>query len=87
MATIQVHPDQISFALAYDERMKSKLDTDTTPKQKMQRFESALGRIMTVSKDELNRRIVEDEEVRRRTKGKPGPKPSSALGHEDSDET
>lgn len=65
----------------YHKRMKSKLDSDTTPKQKMQRFEAALGRILTVSKDELNRRIVEDEERRRSTKGKPGPKPSSASGH------
>jgi hypothetical protein len=67
--------------------MMSKLDTDTTPRQKMERFESALGRILTVSKDELNRRLVEDEEMRRRTKGKPGPKPSSASGHEDSGKT
>ena len=67
--------------------MKSKLDPDTTPQQKMQRFESALGRILTVSKDELNRRIEKDEEMRRRTKGKPGPKPSSASGREDSGKT
>jgi hypothetical protein len=67
--------------------MKSKLDTDSTPRQKMKRFETALSRILTVSKDELNRRIVEDKEIRRRTKGKPGPKPSSASGHEDSGRT
>lgn len=68
--------------------MKSKLDTDTTPRQKMERFESALGRILTVSKDELNRRIADDEERRRRTKGKPGPKPSSsASGREGSDKS
>lgn len=73
--------------VGYDERMKSKLDTETTPRQKMQRFETALGRILHVSKDELNRRLAEDEELRRKTKGKPGPKPSSASGHEDSDRT
>lgn len=67
--------------------MKSKLDPDTTPQQKMRRFESALSRILTVSKDELNRRIAKDEEIRRSTKGKPGPKPSSASAHEDSDKT
>jgi hypothetical protein len=67
--------------------MKSKLDTDTTPQQKMQRFESALGRILTVSKDELNQRMAEDEQMRRRTKRKPGPKPSSASGHGDSGKT
>jgi hypothetical protein len=67
--------------------MKSKLDTDSTPRQKMQRFETALGRILSVSKDELNRRLAADEEIRRRTKGKPGPKPSSASGHEDSGRT
>jgi hypothetical protein len=67
--------------------MKSKLDTDSTPRQKMQRFETALGRILSVSKDELNRRLAADEEIRRRTKGKPGPKPSSASGREDSGKT
>jgi len=67
--------------------MKSKLDTDTTPQQKMERFQSALGRILTVSKDELNQRMAKDEEMRRRTKGKPGPKPSSASGHEGSGKT
>jgi hypothetical protein len=67
--------------------MKSKLDSETTPEQKMDRFQSALGRILTVSKDELNRRIVTDEELRRSTKGKPGPKPSSASGREGSGRT
>ncbi len=67
--------------------MKSKLDTDTTPQQKMQRFETALGRILTVSKDELNRRIEKDAERRRRIKGKPGPKPSLTSGREGSGKT
>lgn len=67
--------------------MKSKLDPSTTPAQKMKRFETALGRILTVSKDELNKRMAEDETIRRHTKGKPGPKPSSASGHEGSGRT
>jgi hypothetical protein len=58
--------------------MKSKLDPNTAPAQKMDRFQSALGRIPTVSKDELNKRMAEDETIRRRTKGKPGPKPSAS---------
>jgi|HubBroStandDraft_5_1064220.scaffolds.fasta_scaffold88575_2 hypothetical protein len=67
--------------IRYYKRMKSKLDPQTTPAQKMERFQTALGRILSVSKDELNKRIAEDETTRRRTKGKPGPKPSSASGH------
>ena len=66
--------------LRYDEHMKSDPDPETTPQQKMDRFQAALGRILTVSKDELNKRIADDETIRRRTKGKPGPKPSSASG-------
>lgn len=73
--------------MLYYKRMKSNLDPSTTPAQKMKRFENALGRILSVSKDELNKRMAEDETIRRRTKGKPGPKPSSASGHEDSDKT
>jgi len=60
--------------------MKSKLDPTTTPQQKMQRFESALGHVLGISKEELNRRLVEDEKERRLRKDKPGPKPSSASG-------
>jgi len=63
MATMRRLPDQIFLSLRYYWRLKSKLDTDTTPAQKMQRFETALSRILTVSKDELNRRIVKDEEM------------------------
>ena len=48
--------------------MKSKLDPSTTPAQKMKRFETALGRILTVSKDELNKRMAEDETIRRHTR-------------------
>jgi hypothetical protein len=62
--------------MRYDERMKSKLDPDTTPAQKMQRFQSALKSVLTVSHDELKHALVEDEKARRQRKGKPGPKPS-----------
>ncbi|HEY6764033.1 MAG TPA: hypothetical protein VI386_04625 [Candidatus Sulfotelmatobacter sp.] len=61
--------------------MKSKLDPTTTPEQKMARFQTALGKVLTVSKEELNERLAEDERIRRLRKGKPGPKPSSTSGH------
>jgi len=67
--------------------MKSKLDPKTTPAQKMQRFQSALRSVLTVSHDDLKQALVDDEKVRRRMKDKPGPKPSSASGHAVSDET
>lgn len=57
--------------------MKARLDPATTPEQKMAHFQNALGRALRVSKDELNRRLQEDEKHRRRLKDKPGPKPSS----------
>jgi len=60
--------------------MKSKLDSTTTPEQKMQRFQSALGRVLQVSHDEMKQRLTEAEKIRRQTKGKPGPKPS-VSGH------
>jgi hypothetical protein len=62
--------------------MKSKLDTNTTPAQKMARFQSALRQVLTVSKDDLNQRIADDEKMRRQVKRKPGPKPGSSVsGH------
>jgi hypothetical protein len=67
--------------------MKSKLDTDTTPEQKMERFQSALGRVLQVSHEEMKQALVEDEKTRRLRKGKPGPKPSSTLGHASDSET
>lgn len=60
--------------------MKFTPDPETTPEQKMQRFHSALGRVLKVSKDELKEREAEDEKIRRLRKGKPGPKPSPS-GH------
>jgi hypothetical protein len=58
------------------ERMKSKLDPSTTPEQKMERFRSALGRVLSVSKNELNKELKRDEKQRRLYKDKPGPKTS-----------
>jgi hypothetical protein len=60
-------------------RMKSKLDPTTTPEQKFTRFQGALRRVLTVSKDDLNQRIAEDEKIRRQVKRKPGPKPGSSV--------
>jgi hypothetical protein len=79
----------LSFSdLRYDERMKSKLDPTTTPEQKFARFQNALRRVLTVSKDDLNQRLAEDEKIRRQVKQKPGPKPgSSVLGRAVDSET
>jgi hypothetical protein len=62
--------------------MKSKLDPLTTPEQKMERFHTALRRVLTVSKDDLQQRLADAEKIRRQRKKKPGPKPrhSSASG-------
>jgi hypothetical protein len=56
--------------------MKSNLDPTTTPEQKMELFQSALRRVLTVSKDDLNQRLADAEKIRRQRKQKPGPKPS-----------
>jgi hypothetical protein len=68
--------------------MKSKLDPSTTPAQKMERFQSALRHVLTVSHDELHEALAKDEKDRRRRKDKPGPKPgrSSASARVVSDE-
>lgn len=67
--------------------MKSKLDPQTTPAQKMERFQTALRSVVNVSHDQLKKVLVEDEHERRLRKDKPGPKPSSsASGHVVSDE-
>jgi len=61
--------------------MKSKLDPMTTPEQKMANFNSALGRILTVSKEEYRER-EKQYQVERAGKPKRGPKPRpSASGH------
>lgn len=61
--------------------MKSRLDPNTTPEQKMEKFNKALGSILRVSKDQMKEALAEDERIRRLRKGKPGPKPSSASDH------
>jgi hypothetical protein len=60
--------------------MKCRLDPQTTPQQKMERFQYALGDVLQVSKDDLDQRVTDAEKIRRQTKGKPGPKPSPS-GH------
>jgi hypothetical protein len=65
--------------MRYDERMKSKLDPQTTPAQKFARFQGALRRVLTVSKDDLNQMLKDDEKIRREVKRKPGPKPGSSV--------
>jgi hypothetical protein len=64
--------------------MKSKLDSDTTPAQKYRQFQSGLRHVLTVSKEELQRREKQYQDERA---GKPkrGPRPSSASGHVSSD--
>jgi hypothetical protein len=59
--------------------MKAKLDPQTTPEQKFSRFQNALRRVLSVSKDDLNERLAEDEKIRRQVKRKPGPKPGSSV--------
>jgi hypothetical protein len=64
--------------------MKSKLDTDTTPAQKYKQFQSGLRQVMTVSKEELQRREKRYQDERA-GKTKRGPKPSSASDHVSND--
>jgi hypothetical protein len=59
--------------------MKSKLDPSTTPEQKFSRFQSALRRVLTVSKDDLNQMLEDQKKIRRQVKKKPGPKPGSSF--------
>ena len=58
--------------------MKSKLDPATTPQQKMDAFNGALRRALTVSKTELAEREKEYQ-AERATHPKRGPKPSSSA--------
>jgi len=60
--------------------MKPKLDPQTTPEQKLARFQGALRDALRLSKDELDQRVADAEQIRRQRKRKPGPKPS-AWGH------
>jgi hypothetical protein len=71
--------------LRYDGRMKSKLDSDTTPAQKYKTFQEGLRHVLTVSKDELAKREKQYQDERA-NKPKRGPKPhSSASDHASSD--
>jgi len=70
--------------LRYDERMKPKLDTDTTPAQKYRQFQSGLRHVLTVSKTELQERERQYQDERS-THKKRGPKPSSASDRASSD--
>jgi hypothetical protein len=68
-------------AAEYYGPMKSKLDTDTTPEQKLDRFHSALRGVLQVSKQDLNNRLAA-EKIANEGKPKRGPKPrTSASGH------
>jgi hypothetical protein len=64
--------------------MKSKLDTDTTPVQKYRQFQGGLRQVLTVSKEELQRREKQYQDERAH-KTKRGPKPSSASDHASND--
>jgi hypothetical protein len=71
--------------MGYDERMKSKLDSGTTPAQKYRQFQGGLRQVLTVSKDELAKREKQYQDERA-NKPKRGPKASSASDHASSDE-
>jgi hypothetical protein len=61
----------------YHKPMKSKLDTDTTPAQKMDAFRGALRQVLTVSKPDLAEREKRYQDERA-THPKRGPKPKSS---------
>ena len=63
--------------MRYDERMKSKPDPDTTPRQKMENFESGLRRVLNCSKVQLDN-ALEYEQKMNAEKPKRGPKPRSS---------
>lgn len=71
------------FGWRYNRRMKSKLDTDTTPAQKFRHFQDGLRQILTVSKTELQEREKQYQDERA-NRPKRGPKPSGrACGEKD----
>ena len=59
--------------------MKSILDPDTTPEQKMEQFQDGLRKVLNCSKTQLENALAYEK---RMNAGKPkrGPKPSSASG-------
>lgn len=65
------------------ERMKSKLDPDTTPAKKYRQFQDGLRHVLTVSKAELQEREKQYQDERA-THPKRGPKSSDrASGDKD----
>jgi len=65
--------------------MKSKLDSETTPEQKFDRFQTALRSVGQVSKNDLEHMLA-DEKIANAGKPKRGPKPrTSASDHAVSD--
>jgi len=62
--------------------MKSNLDPDTTPQQKMNAFRGALRQVLTVSKPDLAER-ERQYQVERSTHPKRGPKPRSSASGRD----
>jgi hypothetical protein len=58
--------------------MKSKLDTDTTPEQKLDRFHGALRGVLQTSKQDLNNMLTA-EKIANEGKPKRGPKPHSSA--------
>jgi hypothetical protein len=45
--------------------MKSTPDPNTTPEQKMERLQSALGRVVKVPREDMQQALTEDEAIRR----------------------
>ena len=66
--------------------MKSKLDSDTTPQQKIDAFHSALRQVTHVSKSDLAEREREYQ-AERATHPKRGPKPKSSASGRDAGNT
>jgi hypothetical protein len=58
----------------YDEHMKSKPDSDTTPAQKYRNFQEGLRHVLTVSKTQLAER-EKQYQAERADKPKRGPRP------------
>ncbi len=54
--------------------MKSKLDPDTTPAQKYRAFQEGLRQVLTVSKDDLQKR-EKQYQAERANQPKRGPRP------------
>jgi len=57
--------------------MKSQPDPDTTPAQKYRQFQDGLRHVLTVSKDDLQKR-EQEYQAERASKPKRGPKPVSS---------